>query len=161
MNKILIRLKADSKKQFITTMSGYTILKDKWTIVEDSDIEISRIIMNRNDIDIEDIREGEDVVEGKIIDNTIIKDKPIKNPFFRTREEVEKVEEIKEEVEKVKEEVEKVKEEVEKVEEVKEEAEEVKEEIKEDAEENSKLEEKKKRKYNKKAIIINNDVINE
>lgn len=50
MVKILMKLKQTSVRDFLVTQSGYSVLKDEYTLVDDDDKEIQSYIMNRNDI---------------------------------------------------------------------------------------------------------------
>ena len=66
MAKILIKLKKDSIKQFLTTSSGYTITKDEFAEVDDKDPNIHAYIINRDDIEIADLEEKQKINEGSV-----------------------------------------------------------------------------------------------
>lgn len=68
MANLMIKLKKDSKREFLTTPSGYSIKKDKYTEVDDKDITIQGFLLNRNDIDFKSTSK-------KIKDEGVSKDK--------------------------------------------------------------------------------------
>lgn len=70
MSKILIKLKDNSTRFFLTTMSGYSIFRNEWTEVNDNDKEIQRIITYRNDIELKDIKMKEDDSKSDEIENS-------------------------------------------------------------------------------------------
>ena len=57
MTKILMKLKKDSHRDFLTTPSGYTIDK-KWSEVDDSDVTIEGYLSNRTDIDFKEVKKS-------------------------------------------------------------------------------------------------------
>lgn len=50
MANMLMKLKKDAKREYLTTPSGYTIKKNKFTEVDDKDITIQSFLFNRNDL---------------------------------------------------------------------------------------------------------------
>lgn len=55
MAEIMIRLKEDSVRKFLTTQNGVSIFKKEWTIVDDKDSEINKILLFRKDIEFKDV----------------------------------------------------------------------------------------------------------
>jgi len=54
MGMIQIKLKNDSHRQHLTTMTGYTINRE-YSIVDDNDREVQRYILNRDDVLIKEL----------------------------------------------------------------------------------------------------------
>jgi hypothetical protein len=73
MAKIEVKLEKDSTRQFLTTASGFTIEKENWNVVEDTDREINSYLMSREDILIRPINTGEEEIPKKS-DNIVIEE---------------------------------------------------------------------------------------
>lgn len=68
MSKILIKLKKESVRESLTTISGYYITKDKFVEVEDTDKDIESFILYRNDVVIKDSKDKSKKEETKNIE---------------------------------------------------------------------------------------------
>ena len=101
MTKILIKLQEKSTKQFITTQSGYAILRNEWTEVNDDDREIKRILLYRNDIDIKEVTSVEDIkeedIKEEVIEVEVVSVEDIKEEVIEAEDPVIEVEEDSEE----------------------------------------------------------------
>ena len=81
MAEIKLKLNKDSTKQFLTTPKGDVITKQDWAVVDDEDKTIHAYLVNRNDLEFEDIKKDKKIVDGfkpnKESKKEIFKEQPI------------------------------------------------------------------------------------
>jgi len=53
--KLLMKLKQKSKRDYLTTLSGFVVTKDEFNIVDDNDRQIQNFILYRNDIEFKEL----------------------------------------------------------------------------------------------------------
>ena len=75
MVKIQIKLNENSNTHILTTPSGYSITKEEFVEVEDSDTYIQNYLLNRDDIIMKEIKIDEGTVKETLIDEVIEDDK--------------------------------------------------------------------------------------
>jgi len=75
MTKIQIKINENSETFILTTPSGYTITRDEYVEVDDSDTNIQYFLLNREDIDMKEIKINEGTVKETLIDEVKKDDK--------------------------------------------------------------------------------------
>lgn len=63
MSKVFVRLKKDSVRDRLSTISGYSIVKEEYTEVDDNEQDIKSILIYRNDVEIKDVNNSNDIKE--------------------------------------------------------------------------------------------------